>query len=103
MGIENSNQGPGWHDHDTPYGTIHSYDGDTGTYGGGGTGGNAGGGHTGLTANTWVDIATTKDYNGRIEIFYNQSLNSYHHNPFAFWFRYHSPIEIRKVIKIKKK
>lgn len=65
MGIENSNQGPGWHDHDTPYGTIHSYDGDTGTYGGGGTGGNAGGGHTGLTANTWVDIATTKDYNGR--------------------------------------
>ena len=39
MGIENSNQGPGWHDHDTPYGTIHSYDGDTGTYGGGGTGG----------------------------------------------------------------
>ena len=62
MGIENSNQGPGWHDHDTPYGTIHSYDGDTGTYGGGGTGGNAGGGHTGLTANTWVDIATTKDY-----------------------------------------
>ena len=61
MGIENSNQGPGWHDHDTPYGTIHSYDGDTGTYGGGGTGGNAGGGHTGLTANTWVDIATTKE------------------------------------------
>ncbi|POS02116.1 uncharacterized protein DUF262 [Flavobacterium croceum DSM 17960] len=40
----------------------------------------------------------TKDYNGRIEIFYNQSLNSYHHNPFAFWFRYHSPIEIRNTI-----
>lgn len=26
--IETSNQGPGWNDHDTPYGTIHSYDGD---------------------------------------------------------------------------
>jgi hypothetical protein len=66
MGIENSNQGQDGMIHDTPYGTIHSYDGDTGTYGVVETGGNAGGGHTGLTANTWVDIrTTTKDYNGR--------------------------------------
>lgn len=66
MGIEDSNKGPGWHDHDTPYGTIHSYDGNTSTYnGGGGSGGAAGSGFTGLTANTWVDVSTTKDYNGR--------------------------------------
>lgn len=65
MSIEDSNQGPGWHDHDTPYGTIHSYDGDDHTYKEGGSGGAAGNQHTGLTANTWVDISSTKDYNGR--------------------------------------
>lgn len=37
----------------------------------------------------------TKSPEGRIEIFYNQSLNSYHHNPFVFWFRWHSPQDIR--------
>ena len=65
MSIEDSNIGPGWHDHDTPYGTIHSYDGNNSTYNGGGSGGAAGSGFTGLTANTWVDISTTKNYNGR--------------------------------------
>ncbi|MDV3779608.1 hypothetical protein CMU09_14420 [Elizabethkingia anophelis] len=37
----------------------------------------------------------TKNYENRVEIFYNQSLNSYHHNPFVFWFRYHSPQYVR--------
>lgn len=37
----------------------------------------------------------TRNNDNRVEIFYNQSLNSYHHNPFAFWFRYHSSPEIR--------
>jgi hypothetical protein len=40
----------------------------------------------------------TKYHDGRVEIFYNQSLNSYHHNPFVFWFRYHSPENIRQFI-----
>lgn len=40
----------------------------------------------------------TKNSENKIEIFYNQSLNSYHNNPFVFWFRYHSPIEIKKNI-----
>jgi hypothetical protein len=40
----------------------------------------------------------TKNTKERVEIFYNQSLNSYHHNPFVFWFRFHSPLEIRKFI-----
>ncbi|MDW9207133.1 hypothetical protein SE951_23785 [Escherichia coli] len=39
-GIENSNQGPGWHDHNTPYGTIHSYDGDSHSGYGAHSGGN---------------------------------------------------------------
>ncbi len=34
----------------------------------------------------------------RVEIFYNQSLNSYHYNPFVFWFRYYSPENIKKHI-----
>ncbi|AZA55926.1 Protein of unknown function DUF262 [Chryseobacterium ureilyticum] len=37
----------------------------------------------------------TKNYENKVEIFYNQSLNSYHHNPFVFWFRYHSPQNVR--------
>lgn len=40
----------------------------------------------------------SKNNDNRIEIFYNQSLNSYHHNPFVFWFRYHCPAEIKKYI-----
>ncbi|BBW24589.1 glycoside hydrolase family protein [Enterobacter kobei] len=59
--IETSNQGPGWNDHDTPYGTIHSYDGDNSS---GGTGGNAGNGHDGIGDSAKIDIPTTKEYNG---------------------------------------
>ncbi|WP_367752477.1 DUF262 domain-containing protein [Flavobacterium sp. WC2430] len=40
----------------------------------------------------------TRNNENKIEIFYNQSLNSYHNNPFVFWFRFHSPLEIRKNI-----
>lgn len=65
MGIEDSNQGPGWHDHDTPYGPIHSYDGNTGSSSyGGGSGGNGGNRHEGITDKTTINIASTKDYNG---------------------------------------
>lgn len=62
--IENSNQGSGWNDHDTPYGTIHSYDGNNQNYGGGGTGGGNGGGHDGVGDRSTISIATTHDYNG---------------------------------------
>lgn len=65
MGIEDSNQGPGWNDHDTPYGPIHSYDGNTGSSSyGGGSGGNGGNRHEGITDKTTINIASTKDYNG---------------------------------------
>ncbi|WAC39106.1 DUF262 domain-containing protein [Pedobacter sp. SL55] len=37
----------------------------------------------------------TKNDKNRVEIFYNQSLNSYHYNPFIYWFRYHSPQYVR--------
>lgn len=40
----------------------------------------------------------TINHEKRVEIFYNQSLNSYHYNPFVFWFRFHSPDNIRKHI-----
>lgn len=66
MGIEDSNQGPGWNDHDTPYGPIHSYDGNSGSSSyGGGSGGNGGNRHDGITDKTTINIATTKDYDGR--------------------------------------
>ncbi|AWF56213.1 TPA: hypothetical protein NHV36_005992 [Klebsiella michiganensis] len=65
MGIEDSNQGPGWNDHDTPYGPIHSYDGNIGSSSyGGGSGGNGGNRHEGITDKTTINIASTKDYNG---------------------------------------
>lgn len=37
----------------------------------------------------------TKNHDNRVEIFYNQSLNSYHYNPFVYWFRCHSSQDIR--------
>lgn len=40
----------------------------------------------------------TQNIENRIEIFYTQSLNSFHYNPFVYWFRYHSPQEIRNHI-----
>ncbi|MCC3703233.1 hypothetical protein LLR08_11790 [Rouxiella badensis] len=61
-GIEDSNQGAGWNDHDTPYGTIHSYDGNSSSSYGGTSGGNSG--HTGVTDKTKINIATTKTYSG---------------------------------------
>ncbi|MCX8986028.1 lysozyme family protein [Citrobacter portucalensis] len=60
-GIENSNQGPGWSDHNTPYGTIHSYDGTGGSFS---ASGNGGGNHTGVTDHTTINIASTSNYNG---------------------------------------
>lgn len=37
----------------------------------------------------------TRNSENKIEIFWNQSLNSYHHNPFVFWLKFYSPIEIK--------
>lgn len=37
----------------------------------------------------------TKSNKNRVEIFTTQSLNSYHFNPFIYWFRFHSPQDIR--------
>ena len=37
----------------------------------------------------------TRNSENRIETFRIHSLNSYHYNPFVFWFRYYSPIEVR--------
>ncbi|TRO30576.1 hypothetical protein EQ832_25825 [Pseudomonas sp. ALS1131] len=54
-GIESSNQGPGWHDHDTPYGTIHSYDGDNHSSYGGHSGGNS---HEGISDKTHINISS---------------------------------------------
>lgn len=63
--IENSNQGPGWHDHNTPYGPIHSYDGNNSSSSyGGHSGGNGGNRHEGVSDKTKINIASTKDYNG---------------------------------------
>lgn len=42
----------------------------------------------------------TKNNENRIEIFYNQSLNSYHHNPFIYWFRYHSAPELQALLNL---
>ncbi|MFZ5244135.1 glycoside hydrolase family protein [Enterobacter bugandensis] len=61
-GIEDSNQGAGWNDHDTPYGPIHSYDGNDHSYGGS-SGGN-GGGHSGIDDKSTINIASTSVYNG---------------------------------------
>ena len=60
--INDSNQGPGWNDHSTPTGTIHSYDGNSSSNVS--TGGNSGNAHSGITENTRLSIATTKNYNG---------------------------------------
>jgi GH24 family phage-related lysozyme (muramidase) len=60
-GIESSNQGPGWHDHDTPYGTIHSYDGDNHSSYGGPSGGNS---HEGISDKTHINISSTRSYDG---------------------------------------
>jgi hypothetical protein len=59
MSDTDPNSGPGWNDHDTPYGTIHSYN-DPGTLG---TGGNAGS-HTNIGPTTRLSIPSTKTYNG---------------------------------------
>ena len=40
----------------------------------------------------------TQSANNRIEIFYNQSLNSFHYNPFVYWFRFHSSAEVKENI-----
>lgn len=63
-GIENSNQGPGWHDHNTPYGTIHSYDGDSHSGYGAHSGGNGGNRHEGISDKTHISIPSTRNYNG---------------------------------------
>lgn len=64
--IENSNQGAGWNDHDTPYGTIHSYDGTDGSFSAGGNGGGNSGGHTGVTDRTTINISSTSSYDGTL-------------------------------------
>lgn len=62
----NPNEGPGWGDHDTPYGPIHSYDGNNGSSSyGEHSGGNAGNNtHDGISENTRINIKSTTDYNG---------------------------------------
>lgn len=60
--IENSNQGPGWNDHNTPYGTVHSYDGTDSGFSAGGNGG----GNGGVTEHTTINIASTSNYNGTL-------------------------------------
>lgn len=58
----NKNEGPGWHDHDTPYGSIHSYDGnDTASNYGEHNGDH---GHDGITDKTKINIASTNSYDG---------------------------------------
>lgn len=59
MSDTDPNSGPGWNDHDTPYGTIHSYD----APGSLGTGGNAGS-HTNIGPTTRLSIPSTKTYDG---------------------------------------
>jgi len=55
MSDTDPNSGPGWNDHDTPYGTIHSYD----APGSLGTGGNAGS-HTNIGPTTRLSIPSSK-------------------------------------------
>lgn len=65
----NENKGPGWGDHNTPYGTVHSYT-DPGTHMASGNGGNN---HTNIGPKTLIRIITTKDYDGA---FMSQCLNN---------------------------
>ncbi|EKM5762244.1 colicin-like pore-forming protein [Cronobacter turicensis] len=69
-GIENSNQGPGWNDHDTPHGPTHSYDGDhdSSAPGGGEHGHSGDHDHSGSGSSSsdvehtpWGDIVTKAD------------------------------------------
>lgn len=59
MSDTDPNSGPGWNDHDTPYGPIHSYT-DPGTVS---TGGNSGS-HTNIGPDTRLNIPSAKGYNG---------------------------------------
>jgi len=54
-----TNSGPGWGDHDTPYGPIHSYT-DPGTV----TAGGHAGKQTNIGPQTTINIPTAKSYNG---------------------------------------
>ncbi|MFD3226958.1 hypothetical protein [Rahnella aceris] len=54
-----TNSGPGWGDHDTPYGPIHSYT-DPGTVTAGGNAGK----QTHIGPETTINIPTAKSYNG---------------------------------------
>lgn len=54
------NQGPGWNVHDTPYGKIRSYDGDSSSS----YGGEHGNAHDGVGDKTQISIRSTASYNG---------------------------------------
>lgn len=38
----------------------------------------------------------------KVEIFYTQNLNSYHFNPFVYWFRFYSPQQVKNQLNLEK-